>query len=254
MGSLDTWVLRNHMTVDTGRPTDSRRTARDKPSLLEAKARIPKFPIGHTRSSAFHPPLFDCFLPPDFDTTGMSEDDPKIPGNTWRILQDLASPRTIKSHLTKELLPKQIWQTKPKVVYVCRDPRDVCVSYYYHDVKFQALTATFDQFVPLFLHNLLFFSPIWPHILGFWKVRNKDHILFLRYEDMKENLAAVVRQTAGFLGKEVDEEKVSWLVHHCSFGEMSKNSAANNETMMIRSTEEAKNIKFMRKGQVTRVR
>nr|XP_053629094.1 sulfotransferase 1 family member D1-like [Cherax quadricarinatus] len=138
---------------------------------------------------------FDCFLPPDFDTTGMSEDDPKIPGNTWRILQDL--------HL--------------------QGPE-------------------------------LFFSPIWPHILGFWKVRNKDHILFLRYEDMKENLAAVVRQIAGFLGKEVDEEKVSWLVHHCSFGEMSKNSAANNETMMIRSTEEAKNIKFMRKGQVTRVR
>ncbi|XP_069942569.1 luciferin sulfotransferase-like isoform X2 [Cherax quadricarinatus] len=74
---------------------------------------------------------FESLIPPDLDTTGMRKDDPMCPGNTWHILHNISAPRTIKSHLPKELLPKQIWQVKPKIVYVCRDPRDVCVSYYY---------------------------------------------------------------------------------------------------------------------------
>lgn len=38
-----------------------------------------------------------------------------------------------------------------QVVYVSRDPRDVCVSYYYFNRKFDGYTGSFDQFVDLFL-------------------------------------------------------------------------------------------------------
>lgn len=197
-------------------------------------------------------PFFEIesLISPDFDKSLLREDDPMNSGNSWRILQELPAPRSIKSHLPKALLPEQIWQVKPKVVYVCRDPRDVCVSYYYHHVKLEGYAGTFNQFVDFFLADKVTYSPIWSHILTFWKMRHEEHILFLRYEDMKKDLAAIVRQVAGFLGKEVDEEQVAWLVHHCSFGEMSKNLAVNNETFMSASSEAAQKLKFMRKGTV----
>lgn len=65
-----------------------------------------------------------------------------------------------------------------------------------------------------------------------------------------QDLASIVRQVAEFLGKEVDESQVAWLVHHCSFGQMSVNPATNNEAFGTAPTELAKGIKFMRKGEV----
>ena len=41
-------------------------------------------------------------------------------------------PRILKTHLHVEMLPKQVSEKKPKVIYVARNPRDVVVSYYNH--------------------------------------------------------------------------------------------------------------------------
>ena len=41
-------------------------------------------------------------------------------------------PRILKTHLHVEMLPKQVNEKKPKVIYVARNPRDVVVSYYNH--------------------------------------------------------------------------------------------------------------------------
>ncbi|XP_045593480.1 luciferin sulfotransferase [Procambarus clarkii] len=170
--------------------------------------------------------------------------------STWDIIEKLKAPRTIKSHLPKELLPKQLWNVKPKIVYVCRDPRDACVSFYFHSVRHQGFHGTINQFVDIFLDDKMYYSPYWRHVLNFWKMRHEEHILFLRYEDMKKDLAAIVRQVANFLGKEVDEEQVAWLTNHCSFSEMKNNPATNNATYLTPPTEESKKIKFMRNGKV----
>nr|XP_053633875.1 luciferin sulfotransferase-like isoform X2 [Cherax quadricarinatus] len=69
---------------------------------------------------------FESLRSPDLDTTGMRKDDPLPPGNTWQISHNLSAPRTIKSHLPKELLPQQIWQVKPKVFLLSK-----CCFYFY---------------------------------------------------------------------------------------------------------------------------
>ena len=45
-------------------------------------------------------------------------------------LHDMESPRLIKTHLMYHLLPESVHTSGAKVLYVSRDPRDVCVSYY----------------------------------------------------------------------------------------------------------------------------
>ena len=56
---------------------------------------------------------WDSLLPSNHaeldDFSKMADDDPCKPGVTWKILHEsLPSPRTIKSHLHKDLLPKQL--------------------------------------------------------------------------------------------------------------------------------------------------
>ena len=41
-------------------------------------------------------------------------------------------PRLIKTHLCYEMLPHQVKEKKPKLIYVTRNPRDTVVSFFNH--------------------------------------------------------------------------------------------------------------------------
>lgn len=41
-----------------------------------------------------------------------------------------------------------------QILYVCRDPRDVCVSYYFHSIKLDGYKKEFSDFVDLFLTDM----------------------------------------------------------------------------------------------------
>ena len=43
-----------------------------------------------------------------------------------------SEPRLLKTHLCYDMLPKQVRDKKPKVIYVTRNPRDAVVSLYNH--------------------------------------------------------------------------------------------------------------------------
>ena len=48
-----------------------------------------------------------------------------------RVAEEIPSPRVLKSHLAGPLLPPQLMEKKPKIIYVLRNPKDLVVSYYY---------------------------------------------------------------------------------------------------------------------------
>ncbi|KAL7644377.1 UNVERIFIED_CONTAM: hypothetical protein RMT77_005207 [Armadillidium vulgare] len=177
----------------------------------------------------------------------ISENSPCFPGKTWRNLEKLKEPRTIKSHLHMSLLPSTI--EKSKIIYVCRDPRDVCVSYYYHHLKLAAFSGNFDEFFDLFINDVLIFSPFWKHVLEFWERRHDDNIFFIRYEDMKQDLPGMIKKVSKFLGKEISEEYINKLENHLSFENMKANAAVNNESTFS-AIECRKDIRFMRNGKV----
>jgi hypothetical protein len=59
------------------------------------------------------------------------------------------------------------------------------------------------------------------HAKGWWQRAREPNVLFVRFEDMRRDLAAVVRQVAEFLGiAPLTEEELAGVIQRCSFDYM----------------------------------
>lgn len=198
----------------------------------------------------FRTPLIELTAVMSHDEDGFTQ----ALGDSVDLVASMPSPRFIKSHLTWDLLPEKMSSVKPKVVYVARNPKDMCVSYYHYCQLVHRLTGGFEEFAELFMQDKAPVGPIWRHILSFWEKRDEPNVLFLKYEDMKRDLPSQIRRTAEFLGKKIDDESVEKLVDYLSFDKMKKNPAVNLEVVMAQKYGEERmanaDAKFIRKGQV----
>jgi len=165
---------------------------------------------------------------------------------TIDYVDTLKSPRCIKTHLHYSLLPEQIKSVKPKLIYVLRDPRDVVVSFFHHYRLVRDFTGSFEDFVEYFINDIVMFSPYFEHIHGYWQRRSEGNILILKFAEMKRNLPGVIRRTAEFLNKTLNDHEVSQLADHLSFESMKRNESVNKQEYGIIEGQGG----FLRKGQV----
>src|ERR1700751_2437293 len=108
---------------------------------------------------------------------------PEIYFNSDHSLRSLPRPRILKSHECFEPL-------YPRVIYIVRDPRDVAVSFYHHNVKAGNVPddCPMEAFVWRFVAGE--FDRKWgswyDNVLSWLSLReNHTTFLFLRYESMK---------------------------------------------------------------------
>ena len=82
--------------------------------------------------------------------------------NSVKFVENMPSPRVIKTHLPIEMLPPNILDVC-KVVFVCRTPKDCCVSFYNHHmiINEYKLKGTFSDFAELFLSGSVEFGNYW---------------------------------------------------------------------------------------------
>uniref|UniRef100_A0A1B6EYI4 Sulfotransferase domain-containing protein n=1 Tax=Cuerna arida TaxID=1464854 RepID=A0A1B6EYI4_9HEMI len=168
-----------------------------------------------------------------------------VPDNI-EVLSQSASPRFIKSHLPLQLLPRQIWTKKPKLIYVFRNPKDVALSYCHHYRIWKNYVGPTELFLEGFIQDKACFSPFWGHVLSYWNIRNEPNIFYLTYEEMKQDLRSIVRKMEEFLGVRYSEDEVTTLVDHLSFSSMRNNKAVNFVDAM---PADKKEMRFMRQGE-----
>ncbi|XP_063706115.1 luciferin sulfotransferase-like [Culicoides brevitarsis] len=169
-------------------------------------------------------------------------------GNSVDAVAKRASPRFIKSHLPLHLLPTQLQQVEPKIIYTSRNPKDLCVSYYYYCQLVHDLQSTFNEFCELFLSDNVPMGDVSLHMLAFWNMRHKPNILFLKYEEMKRNFPATIEKCAKFLNREpLTDDQMQTMCDYLKFDKMQKNPAVNLEPVI---GSEDLPVKFIRKGQI----
>ncbi|XP_032445526.1 sulfotransferase 4A1 isoform X2 [Xiphophorus hellerii] len=134
------------------------------------------------------------------------------------VIQELTSPRLIKSHLPYRFLPTAMHNGEAKVIYMARNPKDLVVSYYqfHRSLRTMSYRGTFQEFCRRFMNDKLAYGSWFEHVQEFWEHRLDSNVLFLKYEDMFKNLGTMVEHLARFLGVSCDKTQLEVLVENCN--------------------------------------
>ncbi|XP_043944808.1 sulfotransferase 2A1-like [Protopterus annectens] len=103
-------------------------------------------------------------------------------------LEESSSQRLITSHLPIDLFPKSYFQSKAKVVYTARNPKDIIVSmyYFYQMSVYLEDPHHFQETFDLFLKGEVIYGSWFEHIKGWLEAKNRINVLFITYDELKE--------------------------------------------------------------------
>ncbi|XP_056165053.1 cytosolic sulfotransferase 12-like [Syzygium oleosum] len=171
-------------------------------------------------------------------------------------LTSLPPPRLFATHLPYQSLPQSVKDSGCKLVYLCRNPKDTFVSLWHFANKLRSKETggmPLGECLDAFCQGVSPFGPYWDHVQGYYKVSLEmpDRVLFLRYEDMKEDPHVHVKRLADFLGcpfseQELRDGTVDGIVRMCSFDSLSMLEV--NKSGQLSTGQETKS--FFRKGDV----
>ncbi|GMR49437.1 hypothetical protein PMAYCL1PPCAC_19632, partial [Pristionchus mayeri] len=164
-----------------------------------------------------------------------------------------AKKRVWFTHLYLEYLPEAAKQGKCKVLYVGRNPKDTAVSFlHFHYIAKHLGCQTsmdFNEFFPLFTSGYVLGGEWFKHNTDYWKwCQNNPNARFVKFEDMKKDLAKEVESLEKFIGVPLTAEQRAKVVDHCSFKSMKGNKSTNR--VEIKELFDKEKGSFIRKGVV----
>ncbi|KAL7240725.1 hypothetical protein ACSBR2_006387 [Camellia fascicularis] len=171
-------------------------------------------------------------------------------------LTSFTSPRLFATHLPFSSLPESVTCSASKLVYLCRNSMDTFVSLHHFANKIRPPSLgpnRLEDVFDMFCRGVCICGPFWDHVLGYWKesLEKPQKVLFLKYEEMKEEPIIHLKRLAEFLGCpfSLEEETlgvVDEILRLCSFDHLS--SLEVNKNGKLSSGEE--NKAYFRRGEV----
>lgn len=114
-------------------------------------------------------------------------------------------PGVIKTHLPYTHVH---YSADAKYIIVMRNPKDCCVSLFYHtktNVGYNYWEAKFNDFFELFMAGEVEYNDYFDHIMSWYPHLKNSNMFFTTYEDMKKDTKDIVLRLAKFLGQEYSE-------------------------------------------------
>ncbi|XP_044522999.1 sulfotransferase 1C1-like [Gracilinanus agilis] len=181
-------------------------------------------------------PFIEWIMPPPFHSG-------------FDLAMKMPSPRTLKTHLPVQMVPPSFWKENSKIIYMARNAKDCLVSYYHFSRmnKYVPDPGTFEEYIEAFMNGRVLWGSWYDHVKGWWDAKDKHRILYLFYEDMKENPKKEILKILKFMEKDISEEILNKIIHHTSFDIMKQNPMANYTTLPT-SIMDHSISPFMRKG------
>jgi len=160
--------------------------------------------------------------------------------------ESLPDPRIFKTHCTA---PQTPGIGIARIVLTSRDPRDCCISFYHHLRNLtDAARAESGHRVPENLDEhidrWLAFGAWYRNVQSWWPYRDHPRVLWLRYEDLKQDLGTGVDRIAGFLDWPMTPATRAKVLEYSSFAWMKAHDAK------FSGQGDFKPGKFIRKGDV----
>uniref|UniRef100_A0A8C6Y821 Sulfotransferase n=1 Tax=Naja naja TaxID=35670 RepID=A0A8C6Y821_NAJNA len=160
----------------------------------------------------------------------------------------MPSPRTLKTHLPIQLVPKTFWMKNCKFIYMARNPKDCLVSCFHFQRMNKTLPhpGTWEEYLKIFMAGKVAWGSWFNHVKDWWKAKDTYHVLYLFYEDLKKS--EFWKETQ-FIGKQLDMATLDKIVHYTSFEVMKHNHMVNRANVPL-SVMDQSISPFMRKGTV----
>uniref|UniRef100_A0A8C6X9R4 Sulfotransferase n=1 Tax=Naja naja TaxID=35670 RepID=A0A8C6X9R4_NAJNA len=136
-----------------------------------------------------------------------------------------------------------------KPVSSARNIKDTIVSYFHFHRMNQHMPepGNWDQFLENFLAGKIAWGSWFDHVQDWWKAKDHHPILYLFYEDIKEDPAREIKKVAHFLSFELPDPLLKEIIEHTKFETMKNNPMANYTTRPAFVMNQAMSP-FMRKG------
>ena len=169
---------------------------------------------------------------------------------TWT----LSPPQLFHTHFPFTSLPQPVIDSQCRIVYICRNPKDVFVSFFFFS-QAKSPSLSIEEEFEQFCKGVCVCGPFRDHILGYWKASldSPKRVLFMKYEDLKRDSSFHVKELAEFIGCPFSpEEETQGLVHEiiklCSFENLSNLKANKIGALSVRDIS-IRNDTFFRKGE-----
>ncbi|XP_070537467.1 sulfotransferase 1B1-like [Ptychodera flava] len=189
--------------------------------ILDAILNIDNLEVLKTRSIFEKIPMLELgpSIHPDLVADGIED----IPSNIKAILDPFPSPRRIPTHLLPEYCPDQLFIKKPKTVLVDRNPKDCLISLLGWHASTRFLSPLeWNELYEIYMNGLSAYGPYHSFIKSWAKYENEPWLLWMKYEDLKQNPKESFKKISTFLDKNLTDSQIDDVMRVTSFDYMKK--------------------------------